>query len=107
MVAPRMSKEEVLARIDDPDTVLIDVRKDKKEAKRKIKNAVLEEPEGVHCWSNKYGDERALILYCDCEKERTSAATVQKILDKGRKKVYALEGGLKSWLQADYPTEAI
>jgi 3-mercaptopyruvate sulfurtransferase SseA len=29
----------------------------------------------------------------------------QKLMDMGYKKVYALKGGWREWLKADYPTE--
>jgi len=59
-----MIKEEVLARKDDPDTVLIDVRREQKEADTKIKGAVLHDPEHVGAWAEEYNEEQVLILYC-------------------------------------------
>ncbi len=105
MVARRISKEEVLAHKDDPDTVIIDVRTDRKDADVKIKGAVLETADHVDRWAHDYDMEKTLIFYCSLDKERTSAWTVQKFLDKGYKKVYALEGGWKEWVAADYPVE--
>jgi len=64
MEIPRMSREEALARMDDPDTRIIDVRKEQPEAERKIKDAVLENYANVETWGRVYPKEETLVLYC-------------------------------------------
>lgn len=64
MVAPRISREEVLARKDDTDTVVIDVRKKQNEADLKIEGAILHNPEGVSAWAENYNEEQIIFLYC-------------------------------------------
>ena len=51
MEAARMSKEDLESRLDDSGTVVIDVRRQQKEAQSKIKNAVLEDPDRVDSWA--------------------------------------------------------
>jgi len=64
--APRITKEDVKARLGAPDTSIIDVRtvSDWKESKLKIKGAVREDPNEVIGWASRYPKDRTLILYC-------------------------------------------
>lgn len=64
MEAPRISKEDLKPRLDNPDTVIIDVRRDQKQALTKIKNAVLEDPDKVDAWAEKYSGSPFIVLYC-------------------------------------------
>lgn len=107
MVAPRMTKQELKARLDDPDMLVIDVRRYPAAWKSKIKNAILEDPDSVLAWSERYDDEKTWVIYCAREKERTSAVTAQKLMDRGFRNVFALEGGWNDWVAASYPTETI
>jgi len=62
----RMTKEELKAMMDNPDTVIIDVRygKDWTKSDIKIKGAVRENPTDVKSWVDKYEKETTLVLYC-------------------------------------------
>ena len=51
METARMSKEDLESRLGDSGTVVIDVRRQQKEAESKIKNAVLEDPDRVDSWA--------------------------------------------------------
>ena len=62
MEAPRMEKEDLRSRLDDPGIMIIDVRR--KKEKEKIKNAVLEDPEKTDSWMNEYPKDKTLLLYC-------------------------------------------
>jgi len=64
METARMSKEDLESRLDDSGTVVIDVRRQQKEAQSKIKNAVLEDPDRVDSWAKKYPKDKNLVLYC-------------------------------------------
>lgn len=64
MPVPRLRRQELMAILNEPDTVIIDVRRQQKEADRKIKNAVLEDPEGVSAWAENYPMGKTLVLYC-------------------------------------------
>jgi rhodanese-related sulfurtransferase len=64
MEAPRISKEELKSRLDKPDTIVIDVRRNRENANKKIKNAVLEDPDNVNAWAEKYEVDDFIVLYC-------------------------------------------
>ena len=62
----RMSKEDLKARLDDPDVVILDVRSgsDWKSSEFKIKGAIREESRNVDSWAGKYPTDKTLVLYC-------------------------------------------
>jgi len=63
---PRMTKEELKALLDDPDVVVLDVRrgKDWDKSERKIKGAGRENPKLFRSWAHKYSKDKTLVLYC-------------------------------------------
>ena len=63
---PRMTKEELKAKLDNPDVVIVDVRagKDWKGSEFKIKGAVRENPAKFSSWAEKYPKDKTLVLYC-------------------------------------------
>lgn len=64
--APRMTKEELMAMLGNPDLIIIDVRygKDWTESDVKIKGAVREDPEAFDSWAKKYPKDKTLVFYC-------------------------------------------
>ena len=64
--APRMTKEELRAKLGDKDIVVIDVRSghDWEGSDSKIRGAVREDPQDVTPWARKYTKEKTIILYC-------------------------------------------
>jgi rhodanese-related sulfurtransferase len=61
---PRISKDELRVRLDDPETAVIDVRQEQSEATEKIRNAALEDVNQVADWGDKYSKAKTIILYC-------------------------------------------
>jgi len=63
---PRMTKEELKAKLDNPDVVIVDVRagKDWKGSEFKIKGAIRENPAKFSSWAEKYPKDKTLVLYC-------------------------------------------
>ena len=63
---PRMTKEELKTMLDNPNLIIIDVRAgtDWAGSDMKIKGAVRENYNDVRSWSDKYGREKLLVLYC-------------------------------------------
>jgi len=63
---PRMTKDELKARLNNPDLLIIDVRygKDWTDSDLKIKGAVREDPEAFDSWANKYPKDKTLVFYC-------------------------------------------
>jgi hypothetical protein len=64
--APRMTKDELKALLQNPDLVTLDVRSssDWTASDLKIKGAVREEPDDIESWANKYSKDKILVLYC-------------------------------------------
>jgi hypothetical protein len=64
--APRMTKDELMAMLGNPDLIIIDVRygKDWTESDVKIKGAVREDPEAFDSWAKKYPKDKTLVFYC-------------------------------------------
>jgi rhodanese-related sulfurtransferase len=105
--APRMTTDELMAMLGNPDLIIIDVRygKDWTESDVKIKGAVREDPEAFDSWAKKYPKDKTLVFYCAQAGEGTSARVAQKLMEMGHTKVYALKGGWREWFKANYPTE--
>ena len=63
---PRMSKEDLNAKLDDPDVVILDVRtgSDWKASEFKIKGAIRVSAKNVDSWASKYAKDKTLVLYC-------------------------------------------
>lgn len=64
--APRMTKEQLKARLGSAELVLIDARSDMAwaDSNQKIAGAVREAPEKFDEWKNKYPQSKTLVLYC-------------------------------------------
>ncbi len=62
---PRMTKEQLKARLGNADLTIVDVRipKDYDNSAQKIKGAVRENPMDVNFWSP-YPKDREIVLYC-------------------------------------------
>jgi hypothetical protein len=63
---PRMAKENLKGILDDPNVVVLDVRrsKDWNRSERKIKGAIRENPKLFDSWADKYSKDKTLVLYC-------------------------------------------
>ena len=105
--APRITKEGLKPMLGDPDLIIIDVLvQDQWEAvDQKIPGAVHENPEEVDSWADKYPKDKSYVLYSALPGEVTSARVAMQLIDRGFQDVYALQGGLRRWTKAKYPTE--
>ncbi len=63
---PRMAKEELKAKIGNPDLIVLDVRtgKDWDASEFKIKGALREDSAKIDGWKDKYSKEKTIVLYC-------------------------------------------
>ena len=63
---PRMTKEELKAKLGAPEVVVLDVRveQDWKEGEGKIAGAIREDPKTLDQWAANYPKDRTLVLYC-------------------------------------------
>ena len=64
---PKISKEELNAMLDNPDLIIIDVRRERdwKSSSMKIRGAVWEDFLDVETWAQKYPKNKTIVLYCD------------------------------------------
>ena len=65
--APRITKEQLLAMMGNPEVVILDVRESGswKDSQWKIKGAMREDPtKDVKTWAEKYPQDKTLVLYC-------------------------------------------
>lgn len=64
--APRMPKEELKEKLDDPQVEVIDVRqpKDKEQSDEKILGARLENPNEMDTWMRMRPEGKTYVLYC-------------------------------------------
>jgi len=65
---PRVTKEELLAMMDRPEVVIIDVRKASswRTGTLRIKGSVQEDSnQDPRMWAGKYSRDKMLIFYCD------------------------------------------
>lgn len=63
----RINKEELKLLLNDPDTTIIDVRREGawQESDKKIKGAVREDPmTDEKSWAKKYKKDKNIVLYC-------------------------------------------
>jgi predicted sulfurtransferase len=63
---PRISKEDLKTKLDDPGMIILDVRtnSDWKASEFKIKGAIRVSSENVDSWASKYAKDETLVLYC-------------------------------------------
>ena len=61
-----MTIDELKAVLDDPDLVVLDVRKGKdwSSSEFKIKGATYHDPKAYATWSGTYPKDRKIVLYC-------------------------------------------
>jgi len=64
--APRMSREELKAMLDNPDLVIVDVRrgKDWDASEFKVKGAMRMDPDQFESWKGQLPKDKTLVLYC-------------------------------------------
>ena len=62
----RIPKEALKTMLDDPNLIILDVRrgKDWKSSEFKIKGAHYAKPENYSEWVGKYSKEKKIVLYC-------------------------------------------
>jgi len=63
---PLMTIDELSAMLDDPDLLVLDVRrgKDWTSSEFKIKGATYAKPDAYDTWANTYPKDKKIVLYC-------------------------------------------
>lgn len=64
--APRMTKEELKARLGDPELLILDLRRggDWTDSEHKIQGAIRQEDKPYLAWAIQYPKAQTLVLYC-------------------------------------------
>ena len=64
---PKINKEELNAMLNNPDFIIIDVRRERdwKSSSMKIRGATWEDFLDVDIWAQKYPKNKTIVLYCD------------------------------------------
>mgnify|MGYP001146703709 CR=1 FL=1 len=98
---------ELLARLDSPEVVVIDVSPPSVYATydRKIKGARRELPGRASEWGRQYPPEKTLVLYCHCSQEFASRQVAEILHLLGHPRVLVLQGGWEAWVKNGYPTD--
>ena len=62
---PRMTKEELMEKLADPEVIILDVRPEQqwKSSKLKIVGAIHEDPTTIESWAGKYPKDKTIVLY--------------------------------------------
>lgn len=65
-VVPRISKDELKAKLGSPNVVIVDVRigNDWERSDEKIAGAVRMDPQAVDTWASTLPKDKELVLYC-------------------------------------------
>lgn len=64
---PKISKEELNSMLNNPDLIIIDVRRERdwKSSSLKIRGATWEDFLDVDIWAQRYPKNKTIVLYCD------------------------------------------
>ena len=62
---PRITKEELMEKLADPEVIILDVRPEQqwKGTKLKIVGAIHEDPTAIESWAGKYPKDKTIVLY--------------------------------------------
>ncbi len=104
--APRISAEELKAKLDKGEAVTIDVRTIDDFTAGHIPGALqipLQYVQGEIPWFPK---DKMLVTYCTCPAEETSGQAVLILQQGGLKNAAALKGGLDHWRALGFTVEA-
>ncbi|HSE98466.1 MAG TPA: rhodanese-like domain-containing protein [Blastocatellia bacterium] len=104
----RMTVEELKAMLArDENVVIIDVRgKDYDASPTRIKGAMRIVPAEMASHLNSIPRDKEIVTYCACSTDGGAVAAARVLLDNGFKRVRALKGGWKAWVQAGGAVES-
>jgi rhodanese-related sulfurtransferase len=110
MEATRVTVDEVETRLDRGEPfVFLDTRNPQAwaEADEIIKGSIRVPVDDVDAHLQEIPHDRAVITYCTCPNEASSAKVAQQLLDHGWKSVHPLFGGFDAWKRAGLPVEPV
>jgi rhodanese-related sulfurtransferase len=107
--APRITVEELKRRMEaGEDFTVIDVRNPHAwaESGTQIPEAIRVPLDELDENLPRIPKDRPVVAYCTWPNEGSSASLAQKLLERGYRNVWALQGGLQAWEEAGLPVES-
>lgn len=108
MDVPRLSPQELNAFLRQGEPVtLLDARRPEAWARadRQLPGAMRLEPDRVADVLGGIPQRRAIVVYCSCPDEATSAKVAENLRQRNFSNVFALAGGFDGWVRTGLPTE--
>jgi rhodanese-related sulfurtransferase len=108
MDVPRLSLQELNAFLRQREPVtLLDARRQEawEQADRQLPGALRLEPDRVADVLGGIPQRQAIVVYCSCPDEATSARVAENLRQRNFSNVFALRGGFDGWVRAGFPTE--
>ena len=106
--AKRVTIDEVMERMDRGELFLfVDARSDEawEEAEARIPGAIRVSPDDVEVHLSDITHGRAVIIYCTCPNEASSARVAQELTDSGCQNIHPLFMGFEAWQKEGLPLE--
>lgn len=101
---PVITAQDLKRRLDSGDVVLIDIRETDEHAREHILGARLAPLSAIDTHDFDRDHDKAAVFHCRSGM-RTQANAV-KLLAKGFREAYTLEGGIEAWKSAGFPVHA-
>jgi rhodanese-related sulfurtransferase len=108
MDVPRLSPQELNAFLRQGEPVtLLDARQPEAwaQADRQLPGALRLEPERVADVLGGIPQRQAIVVYCSCPEEGTSAKVAENLRQRNFSNVFVLYGGFHGWVRAGLLTE--
>jgi len=108
MDVPRLSPQELNAFLRQGEPVtLLDARRSEAwaQADRQLPGALRLEPERVADVLGGIPQRQAIVVYCSCPNEATSAKVAENLRQRNFSNVFVLYGGFNGWARAGLLTE--
>jgi rhodanese-related sulfurtransferase len=108
MDVPRLSPQELNAFLRQGEPVtLLDARRQEawEQADLQLPGALRLEPDRVADVLGRIPQRKAIVVYCSCPGEATSAQVAENLRQRNFSNVFALRGGFDGWVRAGLPTE--
>ena len=105
MTVRRITKEDLMSRLDEPQSIIIDLRSNWAGSALKIRRAKRENPDDIESWVNNYPKSTELNLYCSSPGEKDSLRVAEALTAAGFESIGVLSGGWAVWETSGLPTE--
>ena len=103
LTAPRVTADELLARLDRGEPItFVDARREEewRRSSEKLAGAVRLAPDGEDESLPMIPPGRAVVTYCTCPHEASAARVAELLMARGYDDVHPLYGGMEAWREA-------